>query len=144
MHDDATACGIEVLNEKQRAPAAGPRILPSLANRAADVDGHWGGRRIGFRAPSNYQGMLTFRGLDVAIYRFASRAPHGQSDSLTPYTDPHVYQARVSRSEPSPTASGGRSPPRCTPTRCSCAATSSAGPTRIESRAINDAMYEQE
>jgi Family of unknown function (DUF5677) len=103
MHDDATAYGMEILNEKERALAAGARMLPSLANRAADVDEHWGGRLIGFRPPSKeQQGILTFRGLYVAIYRFASRAAHGQPDSLTPYTDPHVYPARVSRSEPAP------------------------------------------
>lgn len=145
MHDDATPYGMEILNEKERALAAGARMLPSLASRAADVDEYWGGRLIGFRPPSkDEQGILTFRGLYVAIYRFASRAAHGQPDSLTPYADPHVYPARVSRSEP---ATDSIWWPLAVPLYAHALLVCHdrlGWPDPEQVRAINDAMYEQE
>jgi Family of unknown function (DUF5677) len=144
MHDDATVYGMEILNEQERALAAGARMLPSLANRAADVDDHWGGRLIGFRPPSKEQeGILTFRGLYVAIYRFASRAAHGQPDSLTPYADSRAYPARVSRSEPAPDSIWW---PLAVPLYAHALLVCHdhlgwPDPDRV--RAINDAMYEQ-
>jgi hypothetical protein len=103
MHNDATNYGMEILSPQEVEACHGARMIPDLAQRAAEVDKHWGGRLIGFRPAKNGQeGILTFRGLYVAIYRFASRAAHGQPNSLSPYADAKVYPARVSRSEPAP------------------------------------------
>jgi Family of unknown function (DUF5677) len=142
MHNDAANYGMEILSPDEVQACQGARMIPDLAQRAAEVDKHWGGRLIGFRPAMNGQeGILTFRGLYVAIYRFASRAAHGHPSSLSPYADAEVDPARVSRSEPAPTSIWW---PLAVPLFAHALIVCSdhvGWPEADRVRAINDAMY---
>lgn len=98
LHHDALAFGETVLSKSQLAATDDSAKRMALADMAAEADSHWGGRMIGFRAPeTGKQGILTMRGMYVAVYRISSRAAHAQPDSLDPYCDPTIYPAVVSR-----------------------------------------------
>lgn len=43
------------------------------------------------------EGILTMKGLYVAIYRYTSRAAHAQLDALDPYIDMKTYPRMVDR-----------------------------------------------
>jgi hypothetical protein len=98
MHDDALEYDMSILTDEELASTAGARKLKDLAQRAKEVDEHWGGRLIGFReSAGGRDGILTMRGLYVAIYRFASRAAHGQPHALDAYANAESYPRRVTR-----------------------------------------------
>jgi hypothetical protein len=65
---------------------------------AKQVDEHWGGRPVGFRAPQKDPAdILTFGGLYVALYRIGSRAAHAQIQALDVYSDFLHYPRTVYR-----------------------------------------------
>jgi Family of unknown function (DUF5677) len=70
MHDDALEYDMTILTDEELASTAGARKLKDLAQRAKEVDDYWGGKLIGFReSAGGREGILTMRGLYVAIYR---------------------------------------------------------------------------
>ena len=98
MHNDALVYEMKVLNRREVALAKTARQLAALAQRADEVDKHWGGRLIGFRrAMGGPEGILTMKGLYVSIYRFTSRAAHAQPDALDPYVEVMKYPWTVDR-----------------------------------------------
>jgi hypothetical protein len=103
LHNDALAYDMEVLSADELRATESAERFPDLAQLAAEVDRHWGGRLIGFRPPgAGREGILNFRGLYVAIYRIASRAIHAQPHALDPYADVLRYPRRVARAEAAP------------------------------------------
>lgn len=49
MHNEALAYDMKILTRKELAQTKDARPMPDLAQRADQVDKHWGGRLIGFR-----------------------------------------------------------------------------------------------
>jgi hypothetical protein len=103
MHNDALQFDMTILTRKELAQTKDARQMPDVAQRADQVDKYWGGRLIGFRpSMGGPEGILTMKGLYVAIYRFSSRAAHAQLNSLDPYVDVRRYPKVVAR--PAPTS----------------------------------------
>lgn len=142
MHVDALTYDMTVLSDDELVATEGARRLTDLAQRAAEVDEHWGGTLVGFReSAGGREGILTLRGLYVAIYRFASRAAHGQPNSLDPYADASQYPKVVTRpKQPSDSIWW----PLCVPLYAHAllvCSTQVGWPDSTQVIAINDAMY---
>jgi hypothetical protein len=144
MHTDAEPFGIKLLSPSELSLTKGAKKMPDLAQRSAEVDAYWGPRLIGFRPPTSGQdGILTFRGLYAAIYRFTSRAAHAQPDAMDPYVEPRLYPVIVAR--PKPTLESIWWPlavPLYAQALLVCHETLK-WPDPVTVRAINDAMYVQ-
>jgi hypothetical protein len=98
LHNDSLPYGIEVLSQEELQATKGARKSPSVPAMAKEVDEHWGGRLVGFRAPQkDPQDILTFSGLYVALYRIGSRATHAQIQALDVYGDFSRYPREVCR-----------------------------------------------
>jgi hypothetical protein len=142
LHNDSLAYDLELLSEDELAASESAVQLPGLAQMASEVDKHWGARMIGFRpARGGREGILTLRGLYVAIYRIASRAAHAQPHALEPYSDFQSYPRRVTR--PGPTTESIWWPlaiPLYAHALLICS-TQLRWPDPNRVRAINDAMY---
>jgi Family of unknown function (DUF5677) len=84
LHNDALRFGERVLSDREVAASEKAEGLPSVAQRAQDVDAHWPQQTTGFHAAGH---LLSFRGLYVSIYRIGSRSSHGNLQALTDYID---------------------------------------------------------
>jgi hypothetical protein len=97
LHEDALAYGHTALSPEGLKATEDAKKQDPIPKLAEAVDGHWGGRLIGFREPqSDPKDLLNFRGLYLGIYRTASRAAHIQPESLAPYGDFDPYPVVVS------------------------------------------------
>ena len=96
MHKDAERYGVTVMTPEQTAIAAAAEPMPSLIQRAHEVDAHWGGRMAGFRQPTP-DDILNMQGLYLAIYRLGSRAVHAEHTALTANVGLDGYPRRVYR-----------------------------------------------
>jgi Family of unknown function (DUF5677) len=84
MHLEALAYDMTILSSAELAETKDARQMPDLAQRAAQVDKHWGGRLTGFRrSMGGPEDILTIKGLYVAIYRYrAGRRMPSQMPSI--------------------------------------------------------------
>ncbi len=95
LHEDMIPYSQKVLTRAELEEAEKGVRMPPLIQLAGEVDEHWGGRLVGFRAPSSND-ILNFSGLYLPIYRMGSRAAHGEATALNIYID-HGYPRRVDR-----------------------------------------------
>jgi hypothetical protein len=98
LHNDALPYDVVFLSDEEIAAMGKPTPRPDLGQLASEVDRHWGERIVGFAAPvKGREGITSFRGLYVALYRVASRAVHGQPQVLDAYGDFRAYPKRIER-----------------------------------------------
>jgi hypothetical protein len=93
LYHDAKRFGHEIMSAEAADQLGTPERKWQLDKRAEEVDDFWSPRIDAFRPPSwDSEGLLTFRGMYLGIFRPASRIVHAEPWSIDP-----LY--RVSRSQ---------------------------------------------
>lgn len=98
LHNEAKRYpSAKVLSEAEAEAAKAAKLLPSLQQRATEVDTYWGGRSDAFREvdAEGDAHMLTMSGLYTGLYRTTSRGQHAQLDAMDAAIDHTSYPWRV-------------------------------------------------